>query len=195
MAHGFDKATDNEISSRTVAVIGDSTFLHTGVNGLINSVYNNGQSTIIILDNSITGMTGHQQNPSTGFDIRGNEVPSVNLEALCKAIGVPSVKIVDPADTFVTQKIIAEEMKKKCISVIIAVRPCALIPSGRCKDNIRAVVDIAKCRKCYACLRTMCPALSKDENGNVIVDKTACNGCSLCEKMCKFESMKIKEDI
>jgi len=195
MAHGFDKATDHELAPRTVGVIGDSTFLHTGVNGLINSVYNNGQSTLIILDNSITGMTGHQQNPSTGIDIKGQKAPAVDLEALCKAIGVPSVRIVDPADTFVTQKIIAEEMKKECVSVIIALRPCALIPSGKCKDNKRAVVDITKCRKCYACLRTMCPALSKDENGNIVIDKNACNGCTLCEKMCKFDAMKIREDL
>lgn len=192
MAHGFDKATDHGLSSKTVAVIGDSTFLHSGLTGLINSVYNKSYSTVIILDNSITGMTGHQQNPATGADISGNPAPGIDLPALCQAVGVQSIRIVDPADIFVTQKIIAEEMKRECVSVIIALRPCALIPKGK-SSNLKAIVDHDKCNKCYACLKSMCPAMSKGDSGEILIDYTSCNGCTLCEKLCKFDAMHIDE--
>lgn len=191
MAHGFDKATDRALSSMTVAVIGDSTFLHSGITGLINSVYNQSQSTIIILDNSITGMTGHQQNPCTGMNISNNPSPAVNLPALCESIGVQSIRIVDPADTFVTQKIIAEEMKRECVSVIIALRPCALIPKGKGTKDSKAIVNKEKCTKCKACLRSMCPAISTDKDGAILIDRTSCNGCTLCEKLCKFDAITI----
>ncbi len=191
MAHGIDKATDRALSSNTVAVIGDSTFLHSGMTGLVNAVYNQSQSTIIILDNSITGMTGHQQNPSTGMNIRNAPAPAVDLKALCEAIGVPSIRIVDPADTFATQKIIAEEMKKECVSVVIARRPCALIPKGKGTKDSKAVVDKSKCIKCKACLRSMCPAISTDEEGAILIDHSSCNGCSLCVNLCKFDAMTI----
>ncbi len=191
MAHGIDKATDRKLSPKTVAVIGDSTFIHSGITGLINSVYNQSQSTVIILDNSITGMTGHQQNPSTGLNISNNPSPAINLPALCEAIGVQSIRIVDPADTFVTQKIIAEEMARECVSVIIAVRPCALIPKGKGTKNSKAVVDKEKCTKCKACLRSMCPAISTDGEGNIIINHSTCNGCGLCEKLCKFDAITI----
>ena len=191
MAHGIDKATDHELSGKTVAVIGDSTFLHSGITGLVNAVYNQSQSTIIILDNSITGMTGHQQNPSTGMDIHCAPAPAVDLEALCRAIGVPSIRIADPADTFITQQIIAEEMKKESVSVVIARRPCALIPKGKGTKDSKAVVDRKKCTKCKACLRSMCPAISTDGEGAILIDRTSCNGCGLCVKLCKFDAMSI----
>lgn len=194
MAHGFDKSGNGELDSNTVAVIGDSTFLHTGINGLINTVYNKGTSTIIILDNSTTGMTGHQQNPSSGYDIRGDLAPAVDYEALCKAIGVKSVRFADPSDTFGAQKIISEEIGNKCVSVIVVKRPCALIPEGRCKDNKRAVVNDDLCKKCYVCYKSMCPAILKDEEGNIVIDKVLCNGCTLCENLCKFKAIEIREE-
>lgn len=186
MAHGFDKATDHAMSSRTVAVVGDSTFLHSGITGLINSVYNRSNSTVIILDNSITGMTGHQQNPGTGAGITGNEAPSVNFPALCEAIGVTSIRIVDPADMSVTMKIIKEEMERECVSVIIALRPCALIPKGRGSADSKAVVDPITCTRCRACLKSMCPAMSEDRGGDIVIDRNQCNGCTLCGNLCRF---------
>jgi indolepyruvate ferredoxin oxidoreductase alpha subunit len=191
MAHGFDKASDSMLSSKTAAVIGDSTFLHSGIAGLINAVYNQSQSTIIILDNSITGMTGHQQNPGTGMNIRNVPSPAVDLEALCSAIGVTGIRIVDPADTFEVQKVIAEEMKRPCVSVIIARRPCALIPQGKGSKDSKAVVDKVKCTKCNACLRSMCPSISTDADGTILIDRVSCNGCGLCVKLCKFDAMTI----
>jgi indolepyruvate ferredoxin oxidoreductase alpha subunit len=186
MAHGFDKATDHAMSARTVAVIGDSTFLHSGITGLINGVYNKSRSTVLILDNSITGMTGHQQNPSTGKTISGSETSSVNLPALCEAIGVPSIRIVDPADMPATMRIIKDEMDRECVSVIIAVRPCALIPAGRGTADSKAVVDPVTCTRCKACLKSMCPAMSEGRSGEIIIDRIQCNGCTLCEKLCRF---------
>ncbi len=191
MAHGFDKGTDGALASKTVAVIGDSTFLHSGITGLVNTVYNRGRTTVIILDNSITGMTGHQQNPGTGLDIHGAPAPAVDLEALCRAIGVPQVRVVDPADTFGAQKVIAEEMAKDCVSVVIARRPCALIPKGKGTKDAKASVDKMKCTKCKACLRSMCPAISADKDGSILIDRVSCNGCGLCVKLCKFDAMTI----
>ena len=189
MAHGFDKATDHALSANTVAVIGDSTFLHSGITSLINSVYNKSNSTIIILDNSITGMTGHQQNPGTGIDIYGSPASSVNLPALCEAVGVKSIRIVDPADIDVTQAVISDEMSRDGVSVIIAVRPCALIPQG--KGESKAIVDHDKCIKCKVCLKSMCPAMSEGPSGEILIDLTQCNGCSLCEKLCRFGAIKM----
>ncbi|MHB1483164.1 MAG: indolepyruvate ferredoxin oxidoreductase subunit alpha [Saccharofermentanales bacterium] len=191
MAHGFDKATDRGLSSKTVAVIGDSTFLHSGITGLINSVYNQSKSTVIILDNSITGMTGHQQNPGTGMSICCEPSPSVNLPAICEAVGVTSIRIVDPADTFVTQKIIEEELSRECVSVIIAKRPCALIPQGKGTKDSKAVIDQIKCTKCRICFKSMCPSIYIDPDGKVMIDPTSCNGCTLCEKLCKFDAITI----
>ncbi len=193
MAHGFDKASDHALSSRTVAVIGDSTFLHSGITSLINSVYNKSNSTVIILDNSITGMTGHQQNPGTGMDLYGEPAPSVNLVALCEAAGAGTVRIADPADINETQKMIREEMERAGVSVIIAVRPCALIPQG--KGSTKAVVDHDACTRCNACLKSMCPAMSKDFNGRILIDLKQCNGCTLCAKLCRFSAISIEAAI
>lgn len=194
MAHGFDKATDSKLSSKTVAVIGDSTFIHSGITGLINSVYNQSQSTVIILDNSITGMTGHQQNPTTGLSITNNSAPSINLQALCESIGVPSIRIIDPADYSKTLEIIQEEMQKTCVSVIIARRPCALIPKGKGTKYTKALVNRDFCKKCKACLKSMCPAMSQDSEGNIIIDHNSCNGCGLCKNLCKFSAITIGID-
>lgn len=191
MAHGMAKATDGAFGNRTVAVIGDSTFLHSGVTSLISSVYNQSNSTVIILDNSITGMTGHQQNPSTGLDIHGQPAPALDLEALCRAIGVGSIRVVDPADTFGAQAVIKEEVARPGVSVVIARRPCALIPTGKVKDGCIARLSREACTRCKACLRIMCPALTEGPDGYPVVDSASCNGCGLCVNVCKFGSLTV----
>ncbi len=191
MAHGMAKATDNDFSKRTVAVIGDSTFLHSGITGLINSVYNQSDSTILILDNSITGMTGHQQNPSTGMDIHNQPAPAVDLESLCRAVGVEHIRIIDPADTFGSQAVIKEEVARPGVSVVIARRPCALIPTGKAVDGKIARLNKEACTKCKACLRIMCPALIEGPDGYPVVDPVTCNGCGLCVNVCRFDALKV----
>jgi indolepyruvate ferredoxin oxidoreductase alpha subunit len=195
MAHGMDKASDGDFSKRTVAVIGDSTFLHSGITGLINSVYNRSDSTILILDNSITGMTGHQQNPSTGRDIRMQPAPALDLVALCQAIGAASVRVVDPADTFGCQTVIKEEVARSGVSVIIARRPCALIPNGRAIDGKIALLTKEKCTRCKACVRIMCTALTDGPDGYPSINRDSCNGCSLCVKVCRFDALKINGEV
>lgn len=194
MAHGFDKASDSTDSKKTVAVIGDSTFLHSGVTNLINAVYNQSSITVIILDNSITGMTGHQQNASTGMDIRLNPAPAVSLEALCESIGVRSVRVIDPVDTHQAQKVIKEELEKATVSVIVARRPCALIPTGKGPKGKFAVVDKDKCTACGQCIRIMCPALTAGSDRKPVIDPEACNCCGLCINVCAFGALSIGEE-
>lgn len=196
MAHGFDKATDHEDSKKTVGVIGDSTFLHSGVTNLMNAVYNGSSITLIILDNSITGMTGHQQNPSTGKNIRLEAAPAVSLEKLCESLGVvpEAIRVVDPVDTFGCEQVIKEELARDVVSVVIARRPCALIPTGRAKKGVEASVDYDKCRKCGACARIMCPALTIDEAGFPVIDAESCNNCGLCVNMCRFDALSKAEE-
>ncbi|MBN1892276.1 MAG: indolepyruvate ferredoxin oxidoreductase subunit alpha [Clostridiales bacterium] len=194
MAHGFDKASDSLDSQKTVAVIGDSTFLHSGVTNLINAVYNQSSITVIILDNSITGMTGHQQNASTGMDIRLNPAPAVSLEDLCGSIGVRSVRVIDPVDTHQAQKVIKEELEKSFVSVIIARRPCALIPTGKGPKGKSAVVDKDKCTACGQCIRIMCPALTAGPDRKPVIDPEACNCCGLCINVCAFGALSIGEE-
>lgn len=189
MAHGADKATDGEMSAHTVAVIGDSTFIHSGITSLINAVYNRSAATVVILDNSITGMTGHQQNPATGLDIRLQPSPALDLEALCAAIGVQSIRVVDPADTYASQKALTEEMAKPVVSVIIGRRPCALIPAGKGVETTS--VDYEKCTKCRVCIRLMCPALTPGLDGKPVVDAGSCNGCGLCVGVCRFDALAL----
>lgn len=189
MAHGFDKATDGIDSNRTVAVIGDSTFLHSGITNLLNAVYNRSNITVIILDNSITGMTGHQQNASTGFDIRLAPAPAVNLEKLCESVGVTSIRILDPVDTTLAQTVIKEEINKSGVSVIIARRPCALIPSGKGNKNEIARVNKDICTACGQCIRIMCPALTAGDDKKPVIDPETCNSCGLCINVCKFGAL------
>ncbi len=192
MAHGVDKATDGEDSKNTVGVIGDSTFLHSGITNLMNAVYNQSKMTLIILDNSITGMTGHQQNPSTGYNIRLEAAPQVSLEMLCQSVGVlpEAIRVIDPVDTYEAQKVIKEELERDSVSVIIARRPCALIPTGRAVKGINVEVDYEKCMKCGACARIMCPALIMGKDKTPVIDTETCNNCGLCVNVCKFDALK-----
>ncbi|MDE7198835.1 MAG: indolepyruvate ferredoxin oxidoreductase subunit alpha, partial [Lachnospiraceae bacterium] len=171
--HGFVKAGDEENEGRTVAVIGDSTFIHSGVTGLINIAYNDSNSTVIILDNSITGMTGHQQNPTTGFNLKGDPCTKIDLESLCRAVGVRRVRVVDPYDMDACQAAIQEELAAKEPSVIISRRPCALLKYVKHSGPICA--DPEKCKGCRACMNIGCPAISMEE-GKVKIDTTLCVG-------------------
>lgn len=185
--HGFNKANEGKTDSNTVAVIGDSTFMHSGMTGLVNIAYNDSHSTVIILDNSITGMTGHQQNPTTGFNLKGDPAAKVDLEALCHALGINRVKVVDPYDLEQCERVIKEELAAPEASVIISRRPCALLKYV--KHNPPLTVDTAKCMSCKACMRIGCPAISILD-GKAKVDNTLCTGCGVCRQLCKFDALR-----
>jgi indolepyruvate ferredoxin oxidoreductase alpha subunit len=180
--HGFLKARP-EAASKTVAVIGDSTFMHSGMTGLLNIVYNQTPATVLILDNSITGMTGHQQNPVTGLTLQNRPAPVLNLAALCRAIGVGRVTEADPQDMKALEKTLREELNAPEPSVIVVRRPCALLKSVPKKPPL--TVDAAKCKNCGACMRLGCPAISKGEKA-VCIDAPLCVGCGLCAGVCAF---------
>ncbi len=183
--HGFNKATDGY--KNTVAIIGDSTFMHSGITGLANISYNGGNSTVIVLDNSITGMTGHQQNPTTGYNIKGDPATKISIEKVCDAVGINSVTVVDPFDIATTEKVIKEELQKEEPSVIISRRPCALLKNV--KHNPPFNVEKDKCVGCKACMKIGCPAISiKDKKA--CIDQTLCVGCNLCKGLCKFDAIK-----
>ena len=184
--HGFNKANGGESDGKTVAVIGDSTFMHSGMTGLVNIAYNSSNSTVIILDNSITGMTGHQQNPTTGFNLKGDPASKINLEALCHAIGINSVRVVDPYNLVECDTVIKEELAKEEPSVIISRRPCALLKYV--KHNKPLTVDPNKCKSCKMCMKIGCPAISM-KDGKAVVDNTLCTGCGVCEQLCKFDAL------
>ena len=187
-AHGMAKARGAEFNRHLVSVIGDSTFIHSGITGLIDIVYNKGANTVIILDNSITGMTGHQDNPTTGKTIRGEATKQIDLELLCKAVGVDSVRIADPFDVKTFEKIVKEEVAKDEPSVIIAQRPCALLKKVKYTGHC-VITD--KCRNCRQCLKAGCPAISA-KDGKPFIDVTQCNGCELCTHICPFDAI-VKE--
>ena len=189
-AHGMAKARGEEFNKKLVSVIGDSTFMHSGITGLIDIVYNKGNNTVIILDNSITGMTGHQQNPTTGMTIRNEPTKAVDLVALCKAVGVDRVRVEDPFDVKGFEKAVKEELSVNEPSVIIAKRPCALLKGV--KYTGKCVVDAEKCRSCKMCMKLGCPAISFVD-GKAKIDETQCNGCGLCTKVCPFNAI-VKED-
>lgn len=184
--HGFVKAGDEENAARTVAVIGDSTFIHSGVTGLINIAYNESNSTVIILDNSITGMTGHQQNPTTGYNLKGDPCTKIDLESLCRAVGIQRVRVVDPYDMDACQTAIQEELAVAEPSVIISRRPCALLKYVKHPGPICS--DPEKCKGCKACMKIGCPAISMVD-GKVKIDTTLCVGCGVCEQLCKFGAL------
>ncbi len=188
--HGYNIAGEGANEGRTVAVIGDSTFMHSGMTGLANIAYNQSNSTVIILDNSITGMTGHQQNPTTGYNIKGDPAGKIDLEALCRAMGFNRVRVVDPYDLKACDTAIKEELAAKEPSVIISRRPCALLKYV--KHNAPLTVNKDKCVGCKSCMRIGCPAISI-KDGKARVDSTLCVGCGVCEQMCgvkAFESTK-----
>ncbi|MBO5995062.1 MAG: indolepyruvate ferredoxin oxidoreductase subunit alpha, partial [Firmicutes bacterium] len=191
--HGFNKAasfTEDKKEARTVAVIGDSTFMHSGITGLVNIAYNDSNSTVIILDNSITGMTGHQQNPTTGMNLKGDPALAVDLEALCHAVGIASVRVVDPYDLKETENVIKEELAKPCSSVVISRRPCALLKYVKHKPAI--VPNKEKCTKCRMCMKIGCPAIMVTDKG-VEIDHTLCVGCGVCTELCHFGALGEKE--
>ena len=187
MALGLEKARGRDFAKKTVAVIGDSTFVHSGITGLVVMVYNQGHSTVIIVDNSTTGMTGHQPNPTTGFNVRGEIAPQLDVVKLCEAIGVPSVRVVDPFNMKELEQTIMEESEKDVPSVIIARRPCALLVK---KKTAPCAINTDKCRKCGMCMKIGCPAILKAENGQVSIDASLCNGCGLCKEMCHFGAIE-----
>ena len=187
MALGLEKARGRDFAKKTVAVIGDSTFVHSGITGLVDMVYNQGHSTVIIVDNSTTGMTGHQPNPTTGFNVRGEIAPQLDVVKLCEAIGVPSVRVVDPFDMKELEQTIMEESEKDVPSVIIARRPCALLVK---KKTAPCAINTDKCRKCGMCMKIGCSAILKAENGQVSIDASLCNGCGLCKEMCHFGAIE-----
>ena len=187
--HGFNKVLGPDSAKSSVAVIGDSTFMHSGMTGLVNVVYNKGISTLIVLDNSITAMTGHQQNPLTGYTLKGEEVRGILLENICRALGVEDahIRVVDPLDIAGLEQVLREELNADAPSVIIARRPCALLKGVR--HGTPLTVDAQKCRTCRACIRIGCPALSVSD-GKARIDATICTGCGLCAHLCRFDALK-----
>ncbi|EDM97447.1 indolepyruvate ferredoxin oxidoreductase, alpha subunit [Pseudoflavonifractor capillosus ATCC 29799] len=190
--HGFLKASGGEMDSRTVAVIGDSTFMHSGITGLVNIAYNESNATVIILDNSITGMTGHQQNPTTGFNLKGDPCTKIDLESLCRAVGIRRVRVVDPYDLGECESVIKEELAAPEASVIISRRPCALLKYVKHKAPL--TVDTSKCVGCKACMRIGCPAISV-RDGKAGVDVTLCVGCGVCQQLCKFDALQAPREV
>lgn len=186
--HGMEKARGKEYIKDWVAVIGDSTFLHTGVNSLMNMAYNQSTGTVIILDNSTTGMTGHQDHAATGKTLMGQEVPIINIYYLCKTIGVKNVIEVNAFDLPELERVIKEEVAKDELSVIITKSPCALLKGQVFPNKCKELPE--KCKKCGACLKPGCPALTKAEDGTIVIDQTMCNGCGLCKQLCKFEAIE-----
>jgi len=184
--HGFNLAQGESAEGKSVAVIGDSTFMHSGMTGLVNIAYNATNSTVIILDNSITGMTGHQQNPTTGFNIKGDPAAKVDLEALCKALGINRVRVVDPYDLKACEEAVMEELKVAEPSVIISRRPCVLLKSVKHSAPLKVEPD--KCKSCKRCMALGCPAISF-KGGKAIIDSTLCVGCSVCKQLCAFDAI------
>lgn len=188
--HGMEKARGKEYIKNWVAVIGDSTFMHTGVNSLMNMVYNQGTGTVMILDNSTTGMTGHQDHAATGKTLQGDVVPAINIMELCRAIGVKNVYEINVFDTEGLEKLIKQEIAKDEVSVIITKTPCVLLNKTPITHTCQ--VDSDKCKKCGMCLKPGCPALTKLPDNTTRIDETMCNGCGLCKSQCKFGAISDK---
>ncbi len=186
--HGFNKAGGADSEEKTVCVIGDSTFMHSGMTGLVNIAYNGSNSTVIILDNSITGMTGHQQNPTTGYNIKGEPAAAVDLEELCRAIGIKRVRVVDPYDLKQCEDAVKEELAVKEPSVIISRRPCMLLKYVKPKPALK--INPEKCVSCKMCMKLGCPAISiKDKKA--FIDPTQCVGCAVCGQLCKVGAIEV----
>ncbi|MBO5869397.1 MAG: indolepyruvate ferredoxin oxidoreductase subunit alpha [Clostridia bacterium] len=194
--HGYNTARGSEAAKKSIAVIGDSTFIHSGITGLIDIVYNKGISTVIVLDNSITGMTGHQNNPLNGKTIKGDPTTAVDLEALAKAIGITNVRVVDPFDIKTTKAVVEEELAKEEPSLVISRRPCALLKNV--KHNKALYVEESKCVGCKACLKVGCPAISQKKLENsktrAVIDANQCLGCGVCVETCRLGAIKTPEN-
>ena len=188
--HGFNKAGAAGKAGKTIAVIGDSTFIHSGVTGLINIAYNESASTVVIMDNSTTGMTGHQQNPTTGFNLKGDPCTKIDLESLCRAVGIRRVRVIDPYNLEECDKAVKEEVNCGEPSVIISRRPCALLKTVNHPGPIS--VDSSKCIGCKACMRIGCPAISIVDR-KAVIDATQCVGCGVCTQLCKQNAIGKKE--
>ena len=186
--HGMEKARGKEYIKNWVAVIGDSTFMHTGINSLVNMAYNQATGTVIIMDNSTTGMTGHQDHPATGKTLQGEEVLAVSIPALCRSLNIQHVTEVNSFDQAELERVIKEEVARDELSVIVAEAPCALLKGLKFPNVVVARSD--KCRKCGLCLKPGCPALTKKADGTVSIDATMCNGCGLCEQLCHFGALE-----
>ena len=191
MLHGFNKACGKESEKASVAVIGDSTFLHSGMTSLADIAYNQSNSTVIILDNSITGMTGHQQNPTTGLDIHGDPCGKIDLESLVRAMGIDRVTVVDPYNLSECEEVLSRELEAEAPSVIISRRPCALLKTvdGQKVVHKKPLAnDPARCVGCKSCMRIGCPAISM-KDGKAQIDRTQCIGCGVCRQMCRFDAL------
>ena len=186
--HGMEKAKGKDYIKDWVAVIGDGTFLHTGVNSLINMVYNKGTGTVLILDNSTTGMTGHQDHAATGKTLMGEPTYSIDLEELCRAVGVQHVHVVDAFDTKKLERTIKEAVAMDEAAVIIAQAPCALLDKS--PVTLQYAIDQDKCKKCGLCMKPGCPAITKKDNGDIEINDTMCDGCGLCVDQCRFDAIK-----
>jgi indolepyruvate ferredoxin oxidoreductase alpha subunit len=185
MAHGFEKARGKDFAKNMVAVIGDSTFFHSGITGLINMSYNDCPGTVLILDNRITGMTGHQENPSTGKNARGEAAFAVDIPALAAVCGAQSIREVDPFDLKELEAAITEECNKDVLSVIISKRPCALIVKQ--PDRVFHITE--NCKKCKTCMRIGCPAIEK-QGDDIVIVPDRCVGCGLCVRVCPFGAIE-----
>ena len=186
--HGMEKARGKDYIKNWVAVIGDSTFLHTGINSLIGMVYNKSTGTVMILDNRTTGMTGHQDHAATGKTLKGEDTYSIDLAELCRAVGVPSVIEINSFDVRELEKVVKESVASDTLTVIIAKAPCVLIKGQKFPNKCRVNPDA--CRKCGACMKIGCPAMTRDKDGKVRIDETMCNGCGLCQSYCKFGAIE-----
>ncbi|MBO5274036.1 MAG: indolepyruvate ferredoxin oxidoreductase subunit alpha [Clostridia bacterium] len=187
--HGYNKVLGEDSAKKSVAIIGDSTFMHSGMTGLANITYNKGISTVIIVDNSITGMTGHQQNPCTGFTLKGEPVPQISLEAVCKALGIEEahIRVTDPNEITETEAVLKEELAYEGPSVVICRRPCALLKYVKAEPAF--TVDTEKCIGCKACMKIGCPCISIVDK-KATINATLCTGCGLCKKLCKFDAIQ-----
>ena len=197
-ATGLIKALPPQERYKVVGVMGDSTFLHTGINSLIDMAYNGGLGTVVLLDNRVTAMTGRQENPGSGYTLSGVESPPIDLQALCRVLGVKHVEVIDPYDLTRTEQVLRQEMERPELSVVIARRPCMLDRRHGPEPTPALTVVEEHCRGCKLCLKLGCPAISwqKDDQGptKAHIDSPLCSGCGVCRQLCKFEAIEVCDE-